>query len=255
MEINGYQITIFKAPRRTEIMSISRDGQELYSIASRRFSFGHANGNPAQDRLIAPGKNITGGSEPNLVIGDWDGGNHRFYTYRVFSLGNSFKLLATIEANDNERAHFTDLDRDGIPEFEMHDCNLFLIWDNIDNSPAPRVVLRYTPDGYKVAPDLMQKPAPSGKALAAMRKKIRKDWKKGNSAPPALLRIRMVELIYNGYPDLAERLCKDVWPAWGGDRREYLDELYDNLEKSPFYRQLPWRLKERDLKDKSSRLR
>lgn len=241
MTINGYTLTIFKSLRRMEVFTISKDDKELFAIDSKRFFYRHASDKSAFDKVIIPGKNITGGSEPNLVVGDMNCGTGCFYTYRVFSLGKTFKQLATIEVGNNEGAHFTDFDHDGIPEIVMLDYSLAYIWDSFDNTPTPRIVLRYGKDGYKMAPDLMRTPAPKVKAFAAMKKQCLKAQNKEIPTVPAMLRSKMIELINSGHPQLAEHLCREVWPEWDGNRQEFLDNLYQMLEKNPYYNELPWR--------------
>lgn len=243
LNLNGYRITVSRDRQGSDTLTISRNRRQLYRETSRRFMLRHvsAEGNSRWDDLIVPGRNITGGSEPNLVVGDWSGGAHCCTTYRVFSLGSNMKLLATIKALDDENAHFAELTGDTIPEFVLRDYNFAYAWGSFVESPAPKVVLRYTKGGYHPSPELMRRPRPSEKAFEELVRECRKAWTPGSANVPVMVRESMIDLIYAGHTELAERLSRETWPASGPEMGAFLEDLYRTLSTSPYYRELPWR--------------
>jgi len=111
--------------------------------------------------LTEMGKNITGNGIPNLVISEWTGGAHCCSNFYIFEIGARFRFLAKIEAGHGDMSHFANLDGDGNLEFVGADWT-FAYWrTSFAESPAPEIILRFAAGGYRLAEDLMRKPAVS----------------------------------------------------------------------------------------------
>ena len=245
--LNGYKVTLARTTKYNfNVVIIEKNQQPPVRVTSARCTIGHLNIDDVKgwNYLVPPGRNITGGTEPNLVISDWSGGANCCCTYRVYSLGKSCTLLGEIDTKNDETAHFEELTGDSIPEFVMRDSSFADLWGNLSESPAPVVVLRYTGQGYHPAPELMWRPELTQKEFAAIVTACRAELKSQNEDAPLSLRSVMIDQLYSGHRDLAIRLCNEVLVGWDKERKEKFMNLFAAQleESSPYYRELPWHL-------------
>jgi hypothetical protein len=98
------------------------------------------------------GQDINNDGIPEFVLGEWTGGAHCCYTYKIFSLGNEFKKIAELDSGD-EVFIFQDIDNDGSLEIIGRD------WEIADFNPcgpSPKIILKYIKGNYVLAMDLMK---------------------------------------------------------------------------------------------------
>jgi len=195
------------------------------------FSLGHKGHfdqrNKYTEQIVAPiGKDITGNGEPNLVVVLHGGGTAGFGTYYIFEIGQEFRKIAIID--DHLGTEFTDLDGDSKLEIVVGDyafksfarCNACY--------RAPDVVLRYQDGAYRIAVDLMRKPAPSREDLEGRAQQVQENTFDN-------LLATMLELLYTGHPDLAWEFVEMAWPHNIGGKDDFLNQFRAKLKGSRFW--------------------
>ena len=110
--------------------------------------------------MVKMGMDITGDGQPDLVISEWLGGANCCLLFHIFEIGPTFKKLGTIDAEFGDSGpHFILPDKDSKATglaIEIHDWT-FANWNtDFADSPAPKVVLRFSDNAYRIAPDLMR---------------------------------------------------------------------------------------------------
>lgn len=190
----------------TGYLVICKKEKVVFFETGYRYYLGHFGSADEFNRLIPMGRDVTGKGIPNLVVSEWSGGNHCCTKYDVFELGKSLKKMATIDAGHGDVSHFEKRKDEKGLLFVTLDGN-FANWNTcFAYSPAPKVILRYCDNEYRLADDLMRKPVPSNDKLQQMVKAIRQDqdWK-DNIIPPRLWG-KMLDLIYSGNSSSAYQL-------------------------------------------------
>jgi hypothetical protein len=130
-----YVIRTYRWPEPEGCLRISKQGKLVYSLESTDFNLG---GNFVGSNGVPLGADVTGRGIPSAVVAEWSGGVHSCFTLHVFELGDHFREVAKIEADDSDGANFVDLNRDGHYEFEGNDW-AFAYWNSsFMQSPAPR---------------------------------------------------------------------------------------------------------------------
>ena len=102
------------------ILQVFKAGELVFSTNSHRFYDPEATSTDDPHDVPHPFTNITGNGIPDLVVAEWSGGAHCCMTYYVFELGDTFRQVATIEA-EHADASFDDLDGNNIPVVQMRD--------------------------------------------------------------------------------------------------------------------------------------
>ena len=127
--------------------------------------------------LVKMGMDITGDGQPDLVISEWLGGANCCLIFHIFEIGPTFKKLGTIDAEFGDSGpHFIHPDKDskntGLA-IQIHDWT-FANWNtDFADSPAPKVILRFSDNAYRIAPDLMRAPAPQCQRPGSARRRGR----------------------------------------------------------------------------------
>ncbi len=186
---------------------------------------------------IPIGTDITGLGVPNLIVNKWSGGAHCCFSFEVIELGPRVRLVARINAEHSDYAHFQDIDHDGKYEFVGFDY-AFAYWHTgFSQSPEPKIVLRFDGKKYVLAPDLMRKPAPSAAELRKTAKEIRDgDWQ--HDYPPPELWGTMLDLIYTGNPDAAWKFASQAWVPGHVSKQKFLRDFCDQLARSQYFAQI-----------------
>ncbi len=159
--------------------------------------------------------------------------------FAVFEIGPQFRFLARIDAGHGDLSHFADLDGDRNLEFVGTDWTFAYWWTSFAESPAPEIILRFTAVKYRLAENLMRKPAPSEAELNREIEVIRNDesWK-DMQRPPATLWGEMLDLIYSGNSAAAWRFFGKAWLAGVPGKDTALGDFKDQLAKSPYWPQI-----------------
>ncbi|MFQ5795840.1 MAG: LysM peptidoglycan-binding domain-containing protein [Candidatus Bipolaricaulia bacterium] len=216
-----------------ESFVVLRNGHRVYSSQAGRFIYE----DEKQASLVPMGKDITGNGVPNLVMWEWTGGAHCCFISHVFEIGKKFRAIEKIFAGHTdplgERVGFMDLDGDSNLEFVMYDWT-FAYWRaGFAESPAPKVILRSRDGAYRLAGDLMRKPAPDITQLEERAQQIRETWK--TVGPPSDLWGYMLDLVYTGHADLAWLFFEMAWPPGFPGKEEFLSDFRAKLSESPYW--------------------
>src|SRR5262249_3272037 len=100
---------------------------------------------------------------------------------------------------------------------------------------SPRIVLRPQNGSYRLATNLMKRPAPTATALAAKAKALAKATiYSEHPVAPDVYRY-MLDLIYTGNASSAWRFLELAWPVEQSQRKEFIDSLMEQLKKSRFW--------------------
>ena len=110
--------------------------------------------------MVKMGMDITGDGQPDLVISEWLGGANCCLLFHIFEIGPTFKKIGTIDAEFGDSGpHFLHPDKDskitGLA-IQIHDWTFANWHTDFADSPAPKVILRFSDNAYRVAPDLMR---------------------------------------------------------------------------------------------------
>lgn len=195
-------------------------------------------------KAIPNGKDITGRGYPDMIVSEYTGGAHCCLIEFVFELEPKFRLLARIDAEDDDLSHFADLDHNGRYYYLTADWT-FAYWpSSFASSPSAAIILRYVADdkggGYHLALDKMRKPAPTAaawaKQLAQARKTLQEGaWDLTGSGPFWNV---VMNLIYSGNSQSAWRLVSEAWPAKRPGREDWAQSFCTILKTSPYYADL-----------------
>jgi hypothetical protein len=202
-------------------------------------------GQPADKDLkvtaIANGTDITGRGHPDMIVAHFTGGAHCCQMHYVFELEPTFRLLATLDAEDDDLAHFADLDSNHHYYYIAADWT-FAYWPgSFAGSPSAPVVLQFVDDtkggGYHLALDKMHRPEPTPeewrKSLRDARQTFATDslWLDGG----VTIWQTVLNLIYSGHSDLAWKFVDESWPAKTKGKNDGLDDFCSILKSSPYW--------------------
>ncbi len=218
------------------------------TVGPGSFSDSHYRYNPNEktstEKIVVPmGTDITGDGEPNLVVLETTGGNRCCFIYHVFEIGREFRKVTVI---NNQRFPVDFMDIDGDSKFQLHIRDyIFTIFEDIidrfSGYDLPVVIFRYQDGAYRIATDLMYKPAPSRSELEQRAKQAREDafWKDASLVRkllvPKSLWTPLLELLYTGHPDLAWEFVEMAWSPNIPEKAEWVSEFRATLEESQFW--------------------
>ncbi|MBL4845737.1 MAG: VCBS repeat-containing protein, partial [Planctomycetes bacterium] len=157
---------------------------------------------------------LTGDGVEDLVLSAWSGRRARLWLLR----GGKRPSLTRLPGWHGPYTRLADLDGDGRPELETHDDS-FRGWRGVSqaDSPAPRVVLRLTQEGWRLAPTLLEA-TPTKAELKSRAKGVRAAF--GERAPVALW-ATLLELEARGEAALAKAFLAQAWPSDRPGRTEF----------------------------------
>jgi len=239
-----YLIETYRWPEPDGCVQISKRGKVIYSLVSTEFQIGNNFYGFQNGPKIPVGTDITGTGKPNAIVSEWSGGAHCCFTMHVFEIGEIFKEMAQIQADDSDDAHFVDLEHDGSYEFEGNDW-AFAYWGaSFMDSPAPRIVLKYRSGHFRLALDLMAKPGPTHEEFVRLVHEIRSDdeWTPKHSRDcaigcgvPVTLWRNMLELMYTGHADSAWQLLDESWPPSQKYKSSFVAQFCKQLHESHYW--------------------
>jgi hypothetical protein len=229
---------------------ILKDGKPVYVQKARRkgekFFIGTMYKDDPDAAMIKMGMDITGAGQPNLVISEWLGGANCCLLFHIFEIGPTFKKIGTIDAEFGDSGpHFQHPDKDskvtGLT-IEIHDWT-FANWNtDIADSPAPKVLLRFSDNAYRVAPDLMRSvPVLNANDLAVRAAAVKSyaPSAKGGAWPHAEVSPQlwetMLDLIYTGHADDAWKFLDDAWPPKVQGKDAFARDFRAQLAKSKYW--------------------
>lgn len=196
--------------------------------------------------LVKMGKDITGDGQPDVVISEWSGGANCCLTIHIFEIGSTFRQIGTIAAKYGDTPpHFIHMeDKDskkaGV-KVQVGDWTFANWHSDFADSPAPKVILRFSDGAYRVSPDLMRSPIPSVSDLDARVAEIRthKNTSKSKSWPGAdispTLWATMLDLIYTGHAGDAWKFLDRAWPPQIAGKDLFAHDFRTQLKRSPYW--------------------
>ena len=194
-------------------------------------------------RLVQMGQDITGNGIPNLLVEEWSGGAHCCFAYHLFEIGKKFRKIAVIPIGEAYYFYFARHRPEKGLVVKGHD-GAFAYWrSSFAGSPAPEIMLRFKDGKYCLAPDLMQKPAPSESVFNERKAQVAAEWPQpgqpdfSSSQPPSLWSF-MLDLIYSGQADRARRFLDEAWPSKEPGRVSFAAEFYSQLATSNYWHDL-----------------
>ena len=191
---------------------------------------------------IVDGTDITGRGHPDMIVAYWTGGAHCCLLHYVFELESTFRLLATLDAEDDDMAHFAQLDGDNRDYYLAADWT-FAYWPgSFAGSPSHSVVLRYEDDhrggGFHLALDKMKRDPPTSvqwyEAMGAVNGALQEDAMQGEVLAATLWNT-VLDLIYIGHSDLAWRFINEAGPKAQQGTNVTLADFCSVLKASPYW--------------------
>ncbi len=242
LQYQDYTIRIYEAfaPEKCccgASLEILKGGQRIYA-ANGIVRF-HANSwyddKRGEERQVPIGQDMTGDGIPDLLVRQWSGGAHCCTTYRLFQLGEEFRLLGTIDAGDYD-SQVADLDRDGTWEFTVHDWVISACsrW-SCCCGPDPYVILHYENGSFHLVPELMRKPAPAAEELDRLAQKFIEFTGPGTLEGNAEFWDAVLDLIYTGHAELVTPFLDRVWPQDSARRDAFLEQVLQTLSQSLYW--------------------
>jgi len=196
--------------------------------------------------LVKIGKDITGDGQPDVVISEWSGGANCCLTIHIFEIGSTFRQIGTIAAKYGDTGpHFMHMDdkdsKNAGLKLQVGDWTFANWHSDFADSPAPKVILRFSDGAYRVSPDLMRSPIPSVSDLDARVAAIRtyKNNSKSKSWPGAdispTLWATMLDLIYTGHAGDAWKFLDRAWPPQIAGKDSFAHDFRAQLKRSPYW--------------------
>ena len=217
---------------------VAKDGSDAYyeilkdnkpvfrqkaSFKGEQFFIGTMDDKDPDATLVKMGKDITGDGQPDLVISEWSGGANCCLTILIFEIGSTFRQIGMIAAKYGDTpphfVHMDDQDSKNVGlKVQVGDWTFANWHSDFADSPAPKVILRFSDGAYRVSPDLMRSPVPSVSDLDARVAEIRthkntsrsKSWPGADISPT--LWATMLDLIYTGHAGDAWKFLDRAWP-------------------------------------------
>jgi hypothetical protein len=237
-----YTVRTYRHPNSFGCFVISRGGRAVYRQTSIEFQIGGSPDLPLegkQDELTPTGTDVTGQGRPELVIGEWTGGAHCCFLFHIFELGPERLRKATmIDAQHSDRSRFEDVAHDGHLEFLTNDWTFAYWHTGFMQSPAPDVILRFRDGKFRLALELMRKPAPDDKDLAQHAKKIAANWDAPEPGPPPEYWEEILDLIYAGNAQRAWKFADESWPRDKAGKQDFMKQFKKKLMQSPYWEDL-----------------
>jgi len=190
--------------------------------------------------MTIKGKDINGNSIPDIVLTNYTGGAHCCFEMFIFELGKKFKQLVELSGDNEPRLE--DLDDDGIPEI-IHSSSVFTYWHvSFAGSYLPQYVLKFKDGSYRLAKELMKKPAPDDSSLRQVAANIKLDdtpWGASEDffEDPALF-ARMLELIFAGNIDAAWKFLDYAWPETKPGKEKFKEDFIKQLSTFEYWDEL-----------------
>jgi hypothetical protein len=240
---------------------VAKDGSDAYyeilkdnkpvfrqkaSFKGEQFFIGTMDDKDPDATLVKMGKDITGDGQPDLVISEWSGGANCCLTIHIFEIGSTFRQIGMIAAKYGDTpphfVHMDDQDSKNVGlKVQVGDWTFANWHSDFADSPAPKVILRFSDGAYRVSPDLMRSPVPSVSDLDARVAEIRthkntsrsKSWPGADISPT--LWATMLDLIYTGHAGDAWKFLDRAWPPQIAGKDAFARDFRAQLKRSPYW--------------------
>lgn len=245
---------------------ILKDGKTVYRQNAKppgeKFFIGTMYEDDPDATSVKMGADITGTGQPALVISEWSGGANCCLTLHLFEIGSTFRKIGAIDAEFGDSGpHFVLMNKNTKNSGLVISINdwTFANWhSDFADSPAPKVLLRYSDGAYRISSDLMRAPAFSPPDLAARIAEVRNypPSAKGGKWPHAEISPKlwgtMLDLIYSGHAGDAWKFLDSAWPPKIAGKEAFARDFRAQLAKSPYWSAVTAMNQSRNLTDKNS---
>lgn len=228
--IRMYDETLLDA---VELLHDSPSSGRLWVTSSHRITLGRMADGSGDSDLPVPGADVTGDGLPDLVLTTSTGGAHCCAMLEILQLRPTFRHVQSIDLQDY-RAKFVQLDKDPDLEIEFADHVFHNFYTGNADSPAPRVVLKWTDDQYLTNPALMRADPMPKAQLEALAARLRAIKNPSATFPPSELARAMADLLYTGNMAQAWWLLDHGWDVDAGVRATYARQFRDQVAKSDY---------------------
>lgn len=233
---SAYQEYVVRVYRDDEgSFEITRKGWRVYAQVGHKFCVVGSDPGDQTGDSVPIGAAITGDGTPWLAVSEWSGGAHCCFTLHLFQIGERFRHVQSIDLVHSDLAHFENLDADPALEFVTNDWTFAYWHTDFAQSPAPRVVMKYRGDRYRIDVDLMRRPplAPEEFGRRVRELAALPEW--GDEHPPVRLWAEMLDLVYSGNLAQARELIERAWPQGTPGKEQFVADFEGQLRKSPFW--------------------
>jgi hypothetical protein len=189
---------------------------------------------------IPNGADVTGRGHPDMLVSFYTGGAHCCLLYYVFELEPVFRLIATLDAGSGDHSRFLRID--GRFYFVGADWTFSYWKSSFADSPAPGVIVGFVDNpnggGYHLALDKMSGPTPTPEEWSSALSEARNAFRENNPFSDGIgsrLWGTMLDLIYEGHPDLAWRVFDESWPSNRAGKEKFLSDFCFQLKTSPYW--------------------
>lgn len=200
-------------------------------------------GQPAQPKWKIPsiknGTDLTGRGNPDVVVSQWSGGAHCCSKHYVFELEPELRLIASIDDQNDDLAHFENANGEYI--YKTEDAT-FQYWPScFACSPFEPVVLRFHDQGkagaFHLALDQMRRPAPTPAEWKENLGEVRRVLAEENPSDEIgrTLWQFVLHLIYSGHSDLAWKFVDEAGPKAEAGNLPDLGDFCSHLKASPYW--------------------
>lgn len=232
-------------PKEMEDLAIvTIDGERVYEKTSRVGSLGLPMWTSGTEEYIGNTIDLDADGTEELVVASWSGGAHCCWTVAIFELGASPHLLEEIDAQ-NGMGIQKESDVTGVPTSKGEQARYlldlpdqsFCYWNApYVSSPKPSVYTRLEGGRFVVALDVMLARPIDWPAYEKEADLLRKNMMPKGAALEPRMWGGMLELLYRGRDDLAQRFFGLCWPPDRAGKDEFFDEFQDVLDKSERWR-------------------
>ena len=237
--------TFSNAAAGESCLRVSQDGKTLYQSTGDNDRV-YTLGQKADEQgipVIPPGTDITGRGYSEVIVSEWTGGAHCCLNDYVFQVTPTFRLIDTLQAGDEDLAHFAHLDSTGRWYFFTQDWTFAYWHGSFAGSPQHEVILQFVEDAsgghYHLALDKMRRPAPSAVEWAQLQRAIREDIATKQSRDVSAFRNSLwqpvLDLLYTGHSDLAWKLIDEAGPEAQSGSAPSLSDFCSTLKESRYW--------------------
>jgi len=223
---------------------VIRDGKAIFrrALVGGQYTLGQPADAEIKVPEIANGTDLTGRGHPDMIVSAYTGGAHCCMSHYVFELEPDFKLLATLNDEDDDFAHFELLD--GHYYYMTADWT-FAYWPGcFACSPSAAVTLQFVVDGkgggFHLAMERMQRAGPAPEEWRNQLDEVQKVVQ-GEEIPEDIgvkLWGPVLNLMYSGHSDLAWKFVEEAGPKAQQGYFPTLADFCSLLKASPYWSDL-----------------
>ena len=165
-------------------------------------------------------------SFPYYVLSHWSGAMHCCYTALFVEKTFPYNVVHQYFSG-NTHWSFKDLDHDGLPELVTGD-DAYAYWPGaFVGSPLHRLIWRITPQGLKLAPDLLEEPLPEAIFLSESKQAVRQAMHSDATSDQWVYPLVYMTqgLIYSGHESQAWKYFDGAWPSEASGHDEFKTEF------------------------------